>query len=531
MQNSEKFQQKARKPTVPSGTSDTGQLSKPLYATPSENQHPASDSSFAARFGRAIVQHGIAAVPSALYHYQGQLDLSAQEVWFTSYVLCFKWDEHLPRVNLSEMEKCVGMTKRSLYRLKDRLCAANYLKVFPMYTETGRQDSSAYDLSGLFERLERLIIADPARHDNPIHSEASDNEDNVSPDRDMSFMARFGRVIARYGVAAIPQALFTYQAALGLSPQQVWFIAYIFSYQWRKAFPYPSIVKMAARTGYSTVQLHEIKASLVKAGYLDIVSRSTQSGGRDSNAYDFSKLFDAIRAQLQCERDQAKISIERDLQPQESLPPLPRPSRRRGRTAARSKNERNPELTLQGDADLLGQGALELIEGGDPQLISEGDSQFIEEDDPKLRADIKRTSLMSVSFSLQERVTPNLHNIESIQKEKKRRKRYDSNHISQEDISGMSETGNTPPSYSPYIASVITDFSSDLNDPEHVISNVTQALRLWKISALEETKFTELLYEAKRRTRQYQGKQGLGTINNKMSYFYMVLRQLIDAQD
>jgi hypothetical protein len=190
-----------------------------LSGSPSlEEKHPAAGSSFAARFGRAIVQHGIAAIPSALFHYQGSLDLSAQEVWFISYVMCFKWDENLPRVNLSQMEKHVGMGKRSLYRLKERLCEADYLTVFPVYTDNGRQESSAYDFSGLFAELERLILADPPKT-NPIHTDDPDDDSDEEPvDHDMSFLARFGRVIARYGVAAVPQAIFTYQAALGLRP-------------------------------------------------------------------------------------------------------------------------------------------------------------------------------------------------------------------------------------------------------------------------------------------------------------------------
>jgi hypothetical protein len=65
-----------------------------------------------------------------------------------------------------------------------------------------------------------------------------------SADADPSFVARFGRVIARRGVAAVPRAIFTHQKALGLTPQQVWFVSYIFSFQWTTTLPYPSINKM-----------------------------------------------------------------------------------------------------------------------------------------------------------------------------------------------------------------------------------------------------------------------------------------------
>jgi hypothetical protein len=526
-----------------------GQPLNPSGAPDGENKQPVTASSFAARFGRAIVQHGIAAIPSALFHYQGSLDMSAQEVWFTSYVMCFKWDENLPRVNLSQMEKRVGMGKRSLYRLKDRLCEADYLRVFPVYTENGRQDCSAYDFSGLFEQIERLILADPPKA-NPIHTDdpdVSDSDDGEEPaDHDMSFLARFGRVIARYGVAAVPQAVFTYQAALDLKPQQVWFIAYIFSYQWKKALPYPSIVKMSARTGYSTVQLHEIKASLVDLGYLRLVPRSTRYGGRDSNAYDFSGLFDAIRAQLQRDHAQGKGVARQNTLPTPQPAARPRPSRRRGRTAAqhpalmRSENQGDSELSYQGDSKLIweddsrlsGESGSERIWKSDPQFLEESDTYLIEDDDSELTEEsglqlttyTNPTPPTRVTLGLRKRVTPSLHNIESIQEEKKRKD--DSNHLSQKRASLRKPISTVSPPSSQYIIAVMDDFSNELDDPDHKLSNATQALRLWQASGLSEQEFIQLVYEAKQLTRKYQGKNGLRGIENKMAYFFIVLRDL-----
>jgi hypothetical protein len=113
-------------------------------------------------------------------------------------------------------------------------------------------------------------------------------------------------------------------------------------------------------------------------------------------------------------------------------------------------------------------------------------------------------------------------------------KKDDSNQHSQgnksaKDEGRRTEIGLTPPPYSPYIASVISDFSNELNDPAHTISNVTQALRLWQTCNLDEQQFTELLYEAKRITRSYQGKQGLNGMSNKMAYFFKVARDLCNA--
>ena len=92
-------------------------------------------SSFAARFGRVILQNGIAAIPSALYHYQGRLGLSAQQVWFISYVLSHKWDEDLPYPSLKKMAKVTGFSLSQLQRIKNSLCEMGVLNVYPRFNE------------------------------------------------------------------------------------------------------------------------------------------------------------------------------------------------------------------------------------------------------------------------------------------------------------------------------------------------------------------------------------------------------------
>ncbi len=94
---------------------------------------------------------------------------------------------------------------------------------------------------------------------------------------------------------------------------------------------------------------------------------------------------------------------------------------------------------------------------------------------------------------------------------------------------GTHSTDARPP-YSPYVAQVLSDFSNELQDSEHVVSNVTQALRLWQTSVLDEQEFVGLLYDAKTLTRKYQGKNGLRGIENKMAYFFRVLRGLIGEE-
>jgi hypothetical protein len=74
---------------------------------------------------------------------------------------------------------------------------------------------------------------------------------------------------------------------------------------------------------------------------------------------------------------------------------------------------------------------------------------------------------------------------------------------------------------------VVLDFSRELGDDAHSGSNITQALRLYQEGGASEQEFVALLYEARRRTRQYQGRQGLGAIENKMAYFFRTLRSIV----
>jgi hypothetical protein len=113
-----------------------------------------------------------------------------------------------------------------------------------------------------------------------------------------AFVERFGATIIRGGVTAIPSALYLYQGELGLTPQLVWFISAILARKWNASLPYPSLKKMAERSGVSEQQLHNYKNQLVKQGWLQIISRRNAQGGQDTNFYDFSALFAHLEALL-----------------------------------------------------------------------------------------------------------------------------------------------------------------------------------------------------------------------------------------
>src|SRR5437588_9361387 len=117
-------------------------------------------SSFAARFGRIILQHGIATVPSALLHYQGDLRLSAQQVWLISYILSHKWDEDLPYPSLKKMAKCSTLSLSQLQRIKSSLCQRGLLKVSPRWSDKSGQQTNSYDFATLFDKLEEMIVAE-----------------------------------------------------------------------------------------------------------------------------------------------------------------------------------------------------------------------------------------------------------------------------------------------------------------------------------------------------------------------------------
>jgi len=85
--------------------------------------------------------------------------------------------------------------------------------------------------------------------------------------------------------------------------------------------------------------------------------------------------------------------------------------------------------------------------------------------------------------------------------------------------------------YSAYIASVVLDDSRELGDAVHAPMNVSQAQRLWTESGLSDVAFVEILHEARRRERLYQGKQGTGQITNKMAYYFRVVSRLCAAPD
>ena len=86
-------------------------------------------------------------------------------------------------------------------------------------------------------------------------------------------------------------------------------------------------------------------------------------------------------------------------------------------------------------------------------------------------------------------------------------------------MSEREDASNDRPPYSPYIAQVVLDLSRELGDL-NALSNVTQALRLWQMSGLDEEAFVAALYEAKLSVRKAQSHG----VANKGAYWFKVLK-------
>ena len=107
-----------------------------------------SGSSFAARFGRIILQHGIAAIPSALYHYQGKLELSAQQVWLDSYSLA-QVGRGFAVPQPQEDGEAHDAQPQSASAHQEQPVREGYLTVHPRFNERLGQGTNAYDFAPL----------------------------------------------------------------------------------------------------------------------------------------------------------------------------------------------------------------------------------------------------------------------------------------------------------------------------------------------------------------------------------------------
>ena len=117
---------------------------------------------WAARFGRVVAAGGVAAIPQALFYYQGALGLQAQEVWFVCCILADRWDGALPHTSLAQLAQRSLLSGSQVRRIKLGLEQQGALRTLPRHdAASASQLANDYDFAGLFGRLERLVAADP----------------------------------------------------------------------------------------------------------------------------------------------------------------------------------------------------------------------------------------------------------------------------------------------------------------------------------------------------------------------------------
>jgi hypothetical protein len=457
----------------------------------------APDGPWAAQFGAALARAGVAALPGALYLRQAELGLSAQEVWFISAALAQKWTRADPCPSLKGLAAASGVDAKWLKELRARLVAGGWLHVAPRFAANGAQLANRYDFGPLLARLEALLARTPAPP-----AAGPDPAPPAAEARDWSFAARYGAAIAGAGLIAAPTALFRYQRALGLSPQQVWFICYILAFQWGPALPYPSLKKMAARTGYSERHIHTLKESLVRAGYLRLAPRRLPGGGQDNNAYDWRPLFAALADQLA--RDPAAAGgTAPGAEPEADVAPTMR---------GVASEARRPDVGPAGHAAPARAGGAGAARATGGSAVPGGGRPAVPPGGVERAARGRGPS--AAGWGVHGAAEEEASQPESAPS-------GDSNRRTAVEFTEPAR--REPPPCSAYIAGVILDYGREFGDAGHAASNVTRALRLWQASGLAEAEFVETLHAARGVVRVYQGRQGLGTISNRMAYFYHVV--------
>jgi hypothetical protein len=317
---------------------------------------------------------------------------------------------------------------------------------------------------------------------------------------DRSFLSRFGAVILSGGIASIPIALFTYQGELNLTPQQVWFISKVLSYKWGSGLPYPSIKKMADETKVSRQHLHNYQKQLVEAGWLKVINRRNAQGGKDSNLFDFSPLFQALEELLQ-----------------------------------RDHPENDQGSASPGLAQLQGGGG-----NSTPHVnhslhthVKSGLHPYVNSSLHEVEEEEVEPPQVEETFISKENGASS-HNLRQSRSEPTTQPSGGPTRVGELLPPARAQISNRgrPPKATPAIAHYMTDLSSiHLHDEEHTKSNITHAMRIFRASGKSETDFISVMLEAKAITLDWAGnihkEAGKPGIKNRAPYFFAVLEDLL----
>ncbi len=362
---------------------------------------------------------------------------------------------------------------------------------------------------------------------------------NTQVPRDHSFLARYGSIIAKGGIAAIPAALYRYQGELKLKPQIVRFVSAILTHKWDADLPSPSLRKMAGDTGVSRQQLHNYKTELENDGWLHVINRDNGLGGKDSNYYDFTALFARLEACLM--RDK-KLSHEPDAEAEaidgDNSPPHVNPGLH-GHVNPSLHTHDNPGLHAH-----VNQG-LPLLES----VLEESVKEEINLSNIRMH----KNAELIVDNSESQSITP--HRNGSSATPPKAESRPDNNRTSSvvpsdtafvsrdhrlpgdpEAIGTVLKRGRGRPPKHPYsedrqqITAYIQDFAREMGDTAPLKSSVTRADNLYQASGRSIALFIDAMYQARAKTKERTAAIH-GTPNAaepfapkaKMAYFFALL--------
>jgi hypothetical protein len=84
-----------------------------------------------------------------------------------------------------------------------------------------------------------------------------------------------------------------------------------------------------------------------------------------------------------------------------------------------------------------------------------------------------------------------------------------------------------------FIRNILSDFSRDLGDHDHVFSNVSQAAKIFRQSGMDEQSFIEALYEARSAAKKATQIKHLNSYGNpnRMPYFFRCLSRALNPQE
>ncbi len=348
--------------------------------------------------------------------------------------------------------------------------------------------------------------------------------------RDHSFLARYGSIIAKGGIAAIPSALYRYQGELKLKPQIVWFISAILTHKWDSDMPSPSLRKMAGDTGVSRQQLHNYKTELETEGWLVVINRDTYVGGKDSNYYDFTALFAKLEELLIRDAKQRQEGNgEAEIGEENTLVPYVNPS---------LHTHVNPVFHTPDNPSLHG-----YVNAGLPLIES-----VLEEADKEINiSNIRKRS--HADFSVDNSETQSLPppRTGSAERGSTAPKTSDTTSVGEDDIGsatvkhwGMEAIGEIlkkkkgrptkqESEEREMIMAFIRDFAREFHDQAQLKSSVSRAFNIYKESGLSPVIFQDRMYQARLMTKDYQSRSRIkGSV---MAYYFSVLEDQAGLKD